>query len=46
MGEVGKELLGGDNGENRERAKGPECEDAFLCAVVAIKGGVVKPSEA
>jgi hypothetical protein len=45
-GDVGKEVLEGDNGENREKAKGPECADASLCAVVAIKGGVVKPSEA
>ena len=44
-GDVGKEVLEGDNGENKERAKGPECEDASLCAVVAIKGGVVKSSE-
>jgi hypothetical protein len=45
MGDVGIETLGGDNGENREKAKGPECADAPLCAAVISKGGVVKPSE-
>jgi hypothetical protein len=42
---LGKEVLEGDDGENRERSKGPECADASLCVVVEIKGGVVKPSE-
>ena len=46
MGDVGKELLGGDNGENREKAKGPECADTSLYVAVITKGGVVKPSEA
>jgi hypothetical protein len=46
MGDVGTKVLTGDDGKNRERSKGPECADASLCAVVAIKGGVVKPSEA
>jgi hypothetical protein len=35
----------GDDGENRERSKGPECAGVSLCAAVVIKGGVVKPPE-
>jgi hypothetical protein len=37
MGDVRKEVLEGDDGENREKAKGPECADASLYAIVAIK---------
>jgi len=43
MGDVGAEVLGGDNGENREEVKGPECAGDSLYAVVTTKGGVVKP---
>ena len=45
MGDVEEEIFGGDNGGNREKAKGPECADTSLCRVVITKGGVVKPSD-
>jgi hypothetical protein len=45
IGEAGKEVLTGDDGENREKSKGLECIGVSLCAVVVIKGGVVKPPE-
>ena len=45
MGDVGKEVLEGDDGENREMSKGPKCAGISLCAAVVIKGGVVKTPE-
>jgi hypothetical protein len=45
-GDVGMKVLTGDDGRNRERSKGFGCADASLCVTVAVKGGVVKPSEA
>ena len=43
--DAGEEILTGDDGENREESKGLECTGVSLCAVVVIKGGVVKPPE-
>ena len=45
MGDVGKEVLKGNNGENRERPRGLECAGVSPCTTVVIKGGVVKPPE-
>jgi hypothetical protein len=45
-GDDEKEVLEGDDGENKGKVRGPECADASLCITVAVKGGVVKPSEA
>jgi hypothetical protein len=42
---VGNGVLIGEDGENRENSKGPECAGAFLCGAAVIKGGVVKPPE-
>jgi hypothetical protein len=48
MGDTRNELPGGkgNNGEFREKAKGPKWADASLCVVVTTvtRGGVVKYS--
>jgi hypothetical protein len=44
-GEEEKEVLMGEDGENREKSKGPEYARGSLCGAVVVKGGVVKPPE-
>ena len=36
-GDVGKEVLKGDDGKSRERSTGPECVDVSLCGAVVVK---------
>ena len=40
-----KEVLTGEDGENREKSKGPEYARGSLYGAVVVKGGVVKPPE-
>ena len=44
-GELGTEVFTGEDGENREKSKGPEHIRGSLCGAVVVRGGVVKPPE-